>query len=137
MVPVCFSRFFQLSLGWPDFCGGGGNRTSLTLNPDLVCFLLGEIVGFLPPPPLPPPGSSSILPSPLQGTLRNLSHLLLRDGAGVCVWNTEEVFSNSTLDCSGVGLYNFKECLDFPASCGLLLSYCTDCNIMLHVQDEQ
>lgn len=30
------------------FCGGGGgggNRMSLTLNPDLVCFLLGEIGG--------------------------------------------------------------------------------------------
>lgn len=35
--------------------------------------------------PWPPPGSGSILPSPLQGTLWNLSHLLLRDGAGVCV----------------------------------------------------
>lgn len=65
-------------------------------------------------PPLPPHQevAASFL-SPLQGTLRNLSHFLLRDGAGVCVWNTD-VFSNSTLDCSGVGLYNFKECLDFP-----------------------
>lgn len=86
LVTFCFSQFFQLSLRWPDFCGGGGggNRTSLTLNPDLVCFLLGELVGFLPPP-LPQPGSGSILPSPLQGTRWNLSHLLLRDGAGVCV----------------------------------------------------
>lgn len=41
--------YASLSLGWPDVCGGG-NRTSLTLNPNLVCFLLGELVGFLPTP---------------------------------------------------------------------------------------
>lgn len=45
-----FAQFIQLRSEWPDFCGGG-NRMSLTLNPDLVCFLLGELVGF--PPPLP------------------------------------------------------------------------------------
>lgn len=50
----------------------------LALNRDPVCLLLGECVGY------PPTGSGSTLP-PLQGTLRKLSHLLLRDGAGVCV----------------------------------------------------
>lgn len=139
---LCWSHFAFLnssSLRWPDFCGGGGgggggNRTSLTLNPDLVCFLLGELVGFLPSPyPNQEVAASFLLPCKELGGTFHTSY----SGMGlVCVWNTD-VFSNSTLDCSGVGLYNFKECLDFPASCGLLLSYCTDCNIMLHVQDEQ
>lgn len=59
----------------------------------------------------PPTRKWQHLPSPLQGTLRNLSHLLLRDGAGVCVvhWCVQK----QHFDCSGVGLYNFKECLDF------------------------
>lgn len=135
LVTFCFSQFFQLSLGWPDSYGGGGSRTSLTLNSDLVCFLLGELVGFLPssPDPHQEVAASFLLPcKELCGTF----HTSYSGMGLVCVWNTD-VFSNSTLDCSGVGLYNFKECLDFPASCGLLLSYCTDCNIVLHVQDEQ
>lgn len=42
----------QFGMAW-FFYGGGGSRTSLTLNSDLVCFLLGELVGFLPSSPYP------------------------------------------------------------------------------------
>lgn len=55
---LCWSHFAFLSSSssvWDGliFNGGGGSRTSLTLNSDLVCFLLGELVGFLPSSPYP------------------------------------------------------------------------------------
>lgn len=59
------------------------------------------------------PGSDiTTLISLNQGTFRNLSHLLLRDGAGVCVvhWcDQKEHFY-----CSGVGMFNSREMFGFP-----------------------
>lgn len=58
------------------------------------------------------PGSDiTTLISLNQGTFRNLSHLLLRDGAGICVvhWcDQKEHFY-----CSGVGMFNSKEMFGF------------------------
>lgn len=83
----------------------------LTLHCDPLCFLLGECVGIPPQEvwqQLSPPPTPSPLPT---GTLRNLSHLLLRDGLA-CVCGTL-MCPEQHFDCSGVGLYNFEECLDF------------------------
>ena len=69
----------QLGVGGLDFFFSLLWIPFLSLNCDPLCFLLGECVGFSPHQEVAAP------PFPLQGTLRNLSHLLLRDGAGVCV----------------------------------------------------
>lgn len=49
-----------------------------------------------------------------QGTFRNFSHLLLRDGAGICVvhWCDQK----QHFYCSGVGTYNVTDEFGFPAS---------------------
>lgn len=72
--PVWFGMifFFPLLLSIPF----------LTLNCDPTCVLFGECVGFSPS------RRRQHLPPSLQGTLRNLSHLLLRDGLA-CVWYTD------------------------------------------------
>lgn len=72
-----------------------------------LCFLLGECVALFSPHE----EVAASLFSPLQGTLRNLSHLLLRDGAGVCVahWCVQK----QHFACSGVRLHNSEECVDF------------------------
>lgn len=103
LVTFCFSQFFQLSLRWPDFCGGGGggggNRTSLTLNPDLVCFLLGELVGFLPSPyPNQEVAASFLLPCKELGGTFHTSY----SGMGlVCVCGTQT--------CSATALWTALE----------------------------
>lgn len=77
----------------------------LTLNHDPVCVLLGERVGFSRPP-----GKGSTPPPPKE--LCRSFHTS-NSGTGLaCVWYTD-VSRSSTLTVLGVGLYNFKECLDF------------------------
>lgn len=98
LTPVCFGRnvFFPPLLS---------SVPSLTLNRDPVCDLLGERVGFSRPL-----GSGSAPPPPKE--LCRTFHAS-NSGTGLaCVWYTD-VSRSSTFTVLGVGLYNFKECLDF------------------------
>lgn len=111
--------FFFFSLLWIPF---------LSLNCDPLCFLLGECIGFSPPPE-----SGSTPFSPTKNSAEPFSPLTQGRGWRVC----------GTLMCPEAALWllwrlvQFQGMFGFPASCGLLLRYCIDCNIMLHVQDEQ
>lgn len=78
----------------------------LTLNHDPLCVLLGERVGLSRPP-----GNGSTPPPPPPKELCRTFHTS-NSGTGLaCVWYTD-VSRSSTLTVLGVGLYNFKECLD-------------------------
>lgn len=81
-------------------------QSHLTLNHDPLCVRLGERFGFSRPP-----GNGS---TPSSSPPRNCRTFhTSNSGTGLaCVWYTD-VSRSSTLTVLGVGLYNFKECLDF------------------------
>ena len=81
-------------------------QSHLTLNHDPLCVPLGERFGFSRPP-----GNGSTSPPPPKELCRTFHPS--NSGTGLaCVWYTD-VSRSSTLTVLGVGLYNFKECLDF------------------------
>lgn len=72
--------------------------------------------------------------SPLRNSAETFTPLTQGRGWRVC----------GTLMCPEAALWLFwsrdvqlQGMFGFPASCGFLLRYCIDCNIMLHVRDEQ
>lgn len=96
----CFPQLAQFGLEWLEFFSLLVSIPFLTVHRDPMCFLLGECVGFSPN------RKWQHLPS-LQG-LCGTFHTSYSGTAGVCVVCPEQHFA-----CPGVGLYNFKGCLDF------------------------